>query len=169
MNLLFRLVFVCFITLVIIGMQFATDSFQLILPTGEVILITNRTIQVVLIGFGLFLLLFYFVKKKEEKRTLIPIEELERMIYVIDEVDKSKLSERGKAKKLVRGVLPYIGKILKEYEEFVYSLPPDQKNVLRTIYFSLTGKHGHYAEERLLKDSRHLREVILEILRKYKV
>jgi len=99
----------------------------------------------------------------------IPTQELERMLYVIDEIHKSKLSERGKAKKLVKGMLPYIEKILGEYKEFVYNLPIDQQRALRTVYFSLIGKHGHYAEERLLRDSKRLKEVTLEILKKYKV
>lgn len=168
MNVFLKLAFVCLVFSVIVSVLFIISSIQPIPVTGEFILLTNRVIVAVFISFILLLLVFYFAKKGE-KKIKIPMKELERIVYKIDEVDKSKLSEKGKAKKLVKSVLPYIDEILKEYKEFVYSLPYDYQRVLRTVHTSLKGKHGHYAEERLVKDSKHLKEMFLEIMRKYKV
>lgn len=168
MKLPFRLVFVCFITLVI-SVLLVVNYFQTTLPTGEVILIADRIILSIFISLFLLFLVFYFAKKEERKEVPIPIKELEKMMYIVSDIERSRLSEKSKAKQLVKGLLPYIQTILENYPDFVRDLPSEHRRVFSDVYTSVLGKHGRYFERRMIKDARHLKEAVSEILKKYKL
>jgi hypothetical protein len=97
------------------------------------------------------------------------IHELAKMLYKIEEIDKSKLNEENKVKYMIKGVLPYLSELLKNYKDFVHRLSQDYKNAFYGVYFSLKGKHGHYNIKRMLREFRNLKNSITGIMKMYQV
>ena len=163
MTLSHKLAIVCFSVLIIFCVVAVTKNFLTFLPTGKVVLFGNSTTLAILISLSFLILLLALTKEKVP----IPFKELERMLYKIDEIEKSKLSEENKAKKLVKYLLPDLSSILTSYKSFVHSLPTHYRNAFYDVYSSL--KHPHYLSQRLMKDVRHLGKIIKELIKEYKV
>ena len=161
MKLLHKLA-ICFLVLAIFCILAITKNFLTFLPTGEAVLLSQSVVLAILISFSLLILLLALTKEK----TPIPLKELEQMLYKIDKIEKSNLSEENKAKKLVKYLLPDLNSILTTYKDFVHSLPTDYKNAFYNVRNSL--KHGHYLPQRLVKDALYLKEVIKGLITKYK-
>jgi hypothetical protein len=159
---LFHKLAICFSFLAIFCILAITKNFLTFLPTGKAVLLSKGIMLAILVSFSFLILALALTKEKVP----IPFKELEQMLYKIDEIEKSNLSEENKAKKLVKYLLPDLHSILTYYKSFVHGLPSDYRNVFYDVYSSL--KHPHYLPQRLMKDARYLKEVIKGLINKYK-
>jgi len=104
---------------------------------------------------------------KKKKKYSMPLEELRKILYEIEKLERSSKKLEGRSYKLAWKILPILSTIVKDYKPFLHSLSEDLSTPFYELYFSLAGKHGHVHPKRLIYMLRHLKEATQEILRKY--
>jgi len=169
MRLLFKLLlFIVFFLL--LGLFGISISRKLPRITGHFSFLTSVPTAFVA-ALLIALLLFQFARTEsfaEKKAAEMPIKELNAMLYLIEDVRGSGQKITNQARSIAKGILPYLQKIISYHRSFLHELPPEVRVGFYTIYKSITGKHGHYWEKRLMDDVKKLEGDLLKIVEPYK-
>jgi len=140
--------------------------------TSYFILPISTTITTIASSAIIFSLLYKLTKIKKEKavekeEAVTPLGELKSMLYKIETIERSGESLKNQAISITKQVFPYLSKIVHEYKQFLHGLPVEHRASFYEIYKSITGKHGHYWERRLMDDVKKLKSSVSDILRLY--
>jgi len=107
--------------------------------------------------------------KFQKQVTVAPVKEeavptdLVKMLYAVEKIDTSHLSDEAKVKYMVKGTIP-LHDLIRNNKEFLHRLPDNYRTAFYEVYYSIMGKHGHYNVRRMLREFRNLREGINTIV-----